>query len=533
MPTIAANLARTAVYAPRGVVATSQPLAASAGLAILRAGGNAVDAALAAAITHTIVSPGSNDIGGDLFAIVWDGARLHGLNASGRSPVALNLEALAGAARMPDFGWLPVTVPGAPAGWRDLHERFGSVPFADLFADAITFAAEGYPVSPGIASGWARAAAMHAARLSGPEFDEWTRVYTREGVAPKAGERFVNPGSARTLELIAATRAEAFYTGEIAEALAAHATETGGLLTMADLAAHESLWVDPISVRYRDHEVWELPPNGQGIAALLALGILDGVDLAGRSPAERMHLQIEAMKLGFADAQKYVADPQSDPAPVAGLLAEDYLAGRRALIAESAGLPEAGDPIRGGTIYLCTADSGGMMVSLIQSNFMGFGSHVVLPGYGFNLQNRGAGFSVVNGHANVVAGGKRPFHTIIPGFLTRGGRPVGPFGVMGGHMQPQGHLQVVMSTVDDQVDPQEALDRPRWRWEAGRDVFLESAVDDGIAADLRARGHQVTIEDTSAFGYGQAIWRVDGGPEAGGGYVAGSESRADGQAMAY
>jgi gamma-glutamyltranspeptidase/glutathione hydrolase len=533
VPTIAANLARKAVYAPRGVVATSQPLAATAGLGILRAGGNAVDAALASAIAHTIVSPGSNDIGGDLFAIVWDGERLHGLNASGRSPAALTLEAVSGGTSMPTHGWLPVTVPGAPAGWRDLHERFGSLPFETLFEDAITFASKGYPVSPRIAAGWARTAAMHTSRLTGPEFDEWTRVYTSNGAAPAAGERFINEGSARTLELIAATRAEAFYSGEIAQALAAHAAATGGLITLEDLANHSSLWVDPISVRYRDHEVWELPPNGQGIAALIALGLLDGVDLARKTPAERMHLQIEAMKLGYADANAFVADPEIAPAPVAELLSEDYLAARRALLTDKAQVPEAGDPVRGGTIYLCAADSDGMMVSLIQSNYMGFGSHVVLPGYGFNLQNRGAGFSVVPGHPNVAAGGKRPFHTIIPGFLTKGGRPVGPFGVMGGHMQPQGHLQVVMSTVDDGVDPQRALDRPRWRWETDRDVFVEPAVTETAVNELRDRGHQVTVEDSSGFGYGQAIWRLDDGPGAGSGYVAGSEARADGLAMGY
>ena len=538
------SLTRQPVFAPRGVVATSQPLAASAGLAVLRAGGNAVDAAIATATALTVVQPGSNDIGSDLFAIVWDGERLHGLNASGRSPRALTLEtataaAIGGnedlggtqseaAALMPSRGWLPVTVPGAPAGWRDLHRRFGSRPFPELFADAIAYAERGYPVSPRVAHSWRGAAERLQPELRGPEFEEWLRVFTIDGRAPHAGERWANPAAARTLRLIADSDADAFYTGEIARALAAHSTATGGLLSLDDLAEHASTWVDPVSVNYRGYDVWELPPNGQGVAALIALGILDGMDIAGASPAERLHWQIEAMKLAFADAHAYVADPDRSAGLVEGLLDPAYLASRRALIEAKASLPRPGDPMRGGTVYLATADQDGMMVSLIQSCYMGFGSHVVLPGYGFGLQNRGAGFSLAPDHPNVVAGAKRPYHTIIPGFLTRSGDPVGPFGVMGGHMQPQGHLQVIMSTVDDGMDPQAALDRPRWCWQAGRRVDVESAFDPELVDAARDRGHEVTIDDDAGFGYGQAIWHVPGS-----GYVAGSESRADGCAMAY
>ncbi len=512
------------------MVATSQPLASSAGLAVLRAGGNAVDAAIATAIALTVTQPGSNDIGGDLFAIVWDGSRLHGLNASGRSPAALTRQIAAGdgATSMPTHGWLPVTVPGAPGGWRDLHERFGSVPFESLFADAVYFAEHGYPVAQRLAHHWGYSAQMHHT-LRGSEFDEWSRVFTIDGRAPRVGERWANPDAARTLRLIAATGAEAFYRGEIAQALAGHATATGGLLTLEDLVAHESTWVDPISVRYRDHEVWELPPNGQGIAALMALAILDGFDVDSASPEHRAHWQIEAMKLAFADAHAYVADPDVAPVPVAGLLDPTYARARRALITDRAGTPDPGDPMRGGTVYLATADDTGMMVSLIQSNYMGFGSHVVLPGYGFGLQNRGAGFSLDPAHPNVVAGGKRPFHTIIPGFLTRGGDAVGPFGVMGGHMQPQGHVQVVMSTVDDRLDPQAALDAPRWYWDAGRVLEFESGFDPALVDGLTARGHEISVRDSAVFGYGQAIWRLPDGA----GYVAGSEPRADGSAMGY
>ncbi|GAA1803978.1 gamma-glutamyltransferase family protein [Planosporangium flavigriseum] len=545
---------RRPVYAPRGAVATSQPLAAAAGLAVLRRGGNAVDAAIATAVALTVVQPGANDIGGDLFALVWDGRELHGLNASGRSPAAFTPElirergagtvasgALGGAQAqatevVPERGWLPVTVPGAPAGWRDLHERFGALPFTDLFTDAVAYAEQGYPVSPTVAAGWDRAVRLLHAGLSGPEFDEWSRVFAPGGRAPRVGERWRNPDAARTLRLIADSRAEAFYRGEIAAAIADFAAETGGLVTAEDLANHASTWLEPIGCGYRGYDVWEIPPNGQGIAALLALNVLEGCDLAAASLEERLHWQIEAMKLGFADAHAFVADPDFVAAPVSALLDEGYSARRRALISDRASLPGPGDPLRGGTVYLCTADADGMMVSLIQSNYMGFGSHVVVPGTGFNLQNRGAGFVLWDGHPNVAAPGKRPFHTIIPGFLTRGGEAVGPFGVMGGHMQPQGHVQLVLSTVDDGLDPQAALDRPRWYWHTGAEVRVEPGLvadDEGLAAveGLRRRGHEVTVSDPGdlGFGFGQAIWRL---PEAGG-YVAGSEPRADGCAVGY
>ena len=510
-------------------------MAAQAGLAMLREGGSAVDAAVAAAVTLTVVQPGSNDIGGDLFALVWDGTALHGLNGSGRAPAALTLDILARAALAPTdalggtqgsagsvpphHGWLPVTVPGAPAGWRDLHARFGRLPFERLFDNAIRYAESGWPVSPTVARGWARAVGVRP--KDDPACAHWPRTFTIDGRAPQVGELFANPGAGRTLRLISGSRAQAFYTGEIAQAIDRFSRATGGLLTGDDLAVHESTWVDPMSARYHGYEVHELPPNGQGVAALEALALLDGLPDAG------LHEQIEAMKLGFADAHAYVADPATGELP--DLLNPSYIDKRRDLITDRAGDPGPGDPMRGGTVYLAAADSNGMMVSLIQSNYMGFGSFVTVPGYGFGLQNRGAGFSLDPAHPNVAAGGKRPFHTIIPGFLTRDGAPVGPFGVMGGHMQPQGHLQVVLSTVDEGVDPQTALDRPRWYWHRGREVFLEPEFSAAVVADLRERGHVVTLTgDRGGFGMGQAIWRL-----AGGGYVAGSEPRADGQAAAF
>ncbi|MGN9778555.1 gamma-glutamyltransferase family protein [Micromonospora sp. H33] len=540
---------RRPLFAPRGAVATSHPLAAAAGLAVLRRGGNAVDAALATAITLTVVQPPSNDIGGDLFAIVWDGDRLHGLNAAGRSPAALTRElvltatggggaepvaALGGAQgrgpAMPARGWLPVTVPGAPAGWRDLHERFGSLPFAELFTDAIGYAEHGHPVSAGVAAAWERALAGHAG-LAGEEYAEFARVFAPGGRAPRPGERWRNPDAARTLRRIAATGAEDFYRGRIAAALDGYAARTGGFLTGDDLARHSSTWVEPVHTRYRGHEVWELPPPGQGLAALLALHVLDGLELADVPPVERVHRQVEAVKLGFADAHAHVADPERATVPTAALLDPGYAAARRALVTDRAGEPVAGDPERGGTVYLCTADADGMMVSLIQSTYLAFGSHVVLPGYGFALQNRGLGFRLDPDHPNVVAPAKRPFHTIIPGFLTRDGVPLGPFGVMGGHMQPQGHVQLVSATVDGGLDPQAALDAPRWYWHAGRTLLVEPglAAEPGLVAGLRARGHEVAVPaEPSVFGYGQAIWRRPDG-----GYVAGSESRVDGGLVGF
>jgi gamma-glutamyltranspeptidase/glutathione hydrolase len=379
-------------------------------------------------------------------------------------------------------------------------------------------------VSPTVAYHWARSAEQWR-NLSGPEFAEWGRVFTVDGRAPAAGELWRNPDAARTLRLIADSGAEDFYRGSIASDLAGFAAETGGLLTADDLAKHTSDWVDPIRAGYRGYDVWELPPNGQGVAALMALNILDGLDVPAASAEQRTHWQIEAMKLAFADAHAYVGDPAAGPVPLAGMLDPGYARSRRELIGETAGDPPPGDPAKGGTVYLCAADSDGMMVSLIQSNYMGFGSYVVAPGTGFGLQNRGAGFALTPGHPNVVAPGKRPFHTIIPGFLTRDGQPVGPFGVMGGHMQPQGHVQLIMSTVDDGLDPQAALDAPRWYWHAGRDIQVEPGID---ADALRRRGHQVSVEESSVYGYGQAIWRMPAG-----GYVAGSEPRADGCAIGY
>jgi gamma-glutamyltranspeptidase/glutathione hydrolase len=516
------------LVAGNGVVATSHPLAAQAGLTMLQAGGSAVDAAIATAVALTVLEPTSNGIGGDAFALVWDDDTLHGLNGSGRAPAALTVDAIHGPS-MPMHGWIPVTVPGAPAAWQDLHARFGKLPFAQLFEPAIRYAEAGHPAAPIVARNWATGVEAARQRVE-PMFAGFLPTFAPNGNAPQPGERFVSPGHARTLRIIAEQGARAFYAGEIADAIISFVQSTGGLIAADDLAAHTSTWVDPISMDYRGHTIWEIPPNGQGIAALITLGILDGLDITRypRDSTDAYHLQIEAMKLAFADAYRYVADPTRADVPVRGLLSPTYLASRRALIGSTARFPEPGAPPRGGTVYLCTTDRDGQMVSMIQSNFWGFGSGVVVPDWGIALHNRGYGFSLEPGHPNVLEPGKRPYHTIIPSFLTRDGHPIGPFGVMGGEMQPQGHTQVAVNTLDYGMHPQAALDAPRWRVE-GSVVWLELETPRHIIEGLAARGHNVrVVAEAGGFGRGQAIWRLDSGA-----YIAGTEGRCDGRAVGW
>lgn len=524
---------RMPIVASRGVVATSEPLAAQAGLWMLRQGGSAVDAAIATAIALTVVEPTSNGIGSDAFAIVWDGKQLHGLNGSGRAPATHTPELFSGLGheKVPTHGWLPVTVPGAPATWRDLHRRFGKLPFEKLFEPAIAYAEDGFPVAPVTAGGWNTAARVYEQNNIGPEFAGWFATFAPGGSPPQAGDVFRSPDHARTLRAIAESNGEEFYHGELAQQMADFAAATDGYLTKADLASHTNTWVDPIGVSYRGYEVWEIPPNGQGIAALAGLNILEGFDLAKypRDSVESFHLQIEAMKLGFSDAMGYVADMEHARVPVKGMLDKEYAAQRRALIGRMALDPVKGEPPRGGTVYLCAADGDGMMISYIQSNYMGFGSGIVVPGTGIAFQNRGAGFSLDPAHPNIVAPNKRPYHTIIPAFLTRGGQAVGPFGVMGGYMQPQGHLQMVVNQVDYGMNPQASLDAPRWQWMRGKEVSIEQATPASVLHGLSARGHQLQVtHQGGGFGKGQIIWRLDNGA-----YVAGSEPRADGCAVGF
>jgi gamma-glutamyltranspeptidase/glutathione hydrolase len=512
------------------VVATSQPLATQAGIAMLAQRGNAVDAAVAAAAALTVVEPVMNGLGSDAFAQVWDGRALSALNASGRAPRAWSPERFAGLARMPTEGWDSVTVPGAVSAWIALWKRYGTLPLETLFAPAIRYAQDGYAVSPGIARQWA----AQAPRLkSQPGFAD---TFMPQGRAPTAGERFRLPAAGRTLARIAATEGAAFYEGEIAEALAAHAARHGGALTMEDLAAHKVDWVEPLSLRYRQSEVMELPPNGQGIAVQIALGLLAHFDLRPDAVplAARMHLQIEAMKIAFADVYRWVTEREAMPLSPSDLLDPGYLAERAHAIDPTRAKTWAARALPGGnTVYIAAADAGGMVVSYIQSNFQGFGSGVVVPEVGVSLLNRGAGFSLAPGHPNIVAGGKRPFHTIIPAMLMRDGRAIGALGVVGADMQPQGQVQIIGHMEDGQLNPQSALDAPRWRvTEEGR-VRLESDVPAEVAATLAGWGHEVEVcaPGTPEFGGAQLVWRVNDGVD--GGWAAASDPRRDGSAAGF
>jgi gamma-glutamyltranspeptidase/glutathione hydrolase len=512
MPLLAAN-----------VVSTSQPLASSAGLRMLARGGNAVDAALAMAITLSVVEPCQNGIGGDAFALVWAEGKLHGLNASGRAPRRMTPEHYAGRDAMPMRGWDSVTVPGTVSAWRALSDRFGKLPFADLFEPAIRYATDGYLVSPTVHRQWQ----MQVDELS-PQ-PGYREAFAPHGRAPHSGELFICPGQARTLERIAASKGDDFYHGELAAAIAAHSRATGGLIDEADLAAHRCDWVEPIGVRYRDATLHEIGPNGQGIGALMALGMLDHFDLreVGLDTVQSIHLQIEAMKLAFADMQAFVgdADAMREVTP-AHLIDRDYLAARAKLIdPQRAGPARSGRPPHGGTVYLTAADENGMMISLIQSNFKGFGSGVVVPGTGIALQNRGFGFSLNPGHPNQVGPGKRPFHTIIPGFLTRGGAPLMSFGVMGGSMQAQGHVQITSRIVDHNQNPQAASDAPRWRIaDDNRVINVEWNFPREVIEGLIARGHEVKVwpRFDTEFGCAQLALKVPHG------YIAASDHRKDG-----
>jgi gamma-glutamyltranspeptidase / glutathione hydrolase len=510
----------------RNVVCASQPLAAQAGLHMLARGGNAVDAAIATAIALTVVEPVMNGIGSDAFALIWDRGRLQGLNASGRAPRAWSPTRFANRRAMPAEGWDSVTVPGAVSAWVALSERHGRLPFAALFEPAIDYARAGFLVSPVIAGQWQ----AQLPRLADqPGFAE---AFMRDGRAPRPGQLFRFPDQATTLQEIAESQGESFYRGTLAQKISAFSATCGGALDAGDLDAHRADWVEPIAQDYRGHRVHEIPPNGQGIAALMALGILGHFDLASLAAdsCDSLHLQVEAMKLAFADVYRYVADPAAMEFDCSSLLDPGYLQSRAKLIdANRAHHPRHGMPPPSGTVYLTAADSEGMMVSFIQSNYRGFGSGVVVPGTGISLQNRGAGFSLDPGHPNLVAGGRRPFHTIVPAFLTQDGLPLMSFGVMGGDMQPQGHLQMVVRLLDHRQNPQSAADAPRWKIVADGSLLLEASVPEATAEQLAARGHRIAraAPESLDFGAAQLIYRLDDG------YLAASEPRRDGQAVGY
>ena len=510
----------------RNCVATSQPLAAQAGLRMLMKGGSAVDAVLATAISLTVLEPTSNGIGSDAFAILWDGKKLQGLNASGRSPAAWTPDRFKGLNAMPQRGWDSVTVPGAISAWVELSSKYGKLPFADLFEPAIDYASRGYMVSPTIARLWEKQL---------PELKDqpgYAEAFMPNGRAPLPGEKFIFADQARTLKRIAETKGEAFYKGDLAEKIVAHAKLHGGAMTMADLAAHQCDWVEPVGQNYRGYTLHEIPPNGQGIGALISLGILENFDMAALpvDSADSLHVQLEAMKLGFADIYEYVSDPATMRVTPAQMLDRAYLASRAKLIdMKKTQDPKFGTPPTGGTVYLTAADASGMMVSYIQSNYAGFGSGVVVNGTGISLQNRGYGFVTKPGHANEVGPRKRPFQTIIPAFVTKDGKPVMSYGVMGGSMQAQGHSQIMVRLADHGQNPQAAADAPRWRIDTGLALGIEQGVNPDVIAELKRRGHQITQADrwSTDFGRAQLIYKMEDG------YLAASERRTDGQAVGF
>ncbi len=520
---------RSNVIARHGLVATSQPLAGQAGLAVLQAGGNAVDAAIATVATLCVVEPTSTGIGGDAFALIWwaDEQKLYGLNASGPAPAALSGDWLRaqGYETMPATGPLPVTVPGSLRGWQEALARFGTMPLSRLLQQPIAYARHGFPVSETIARNWARSTEKMSQQ------PDSRRVWLPGGRAPQVGQLFSNPEFAVTLETIAAESVAAFYEGEIGRQIAATVQEAGGFLTQEDLATYAAEWVEPLALPYRRGFVFhEIPPNGQGLAALLALNIAGGFDIPALpyQSTNRVHLLLEAMKLAFADAAAYIGDPRQVDIPTDLLLGEQYTTQRRALIREGRALdPLPGKPQRGDTVYLTVADEAGNMVSWIQSLYMGFGSGLTAGTTGVQLQNRGASFTLEPGHPNEAAPGRRPYNTIIPGFISYNGRPWASFGVMGGFMQPQGHLQVGSNLIDYGMSPQAALDAPRFQWIAGREVALEEGFDEAVRAGLAGRSH--ALQQGGYFGGGQVIVRdLESGV-----LIGGSEPRNDGAAAGW
>ncbi|MFD2679343.1 gamma-glutamyltransferase [Bacillus seohaeanensis] len=523
---------RNTVFSKKGMVATSQPLAAQAGLEVLQKGGNAVDAAIATAAALTVVEPTSNGIGGDAFALVWMKDKLHGLNASGPSPRAISIEKLKeqGYDKIPTHGVLPITVPGAPSAWAELSKKFGKLPLQDVLAPAIRYAEEGYALTPTLGKYWNAAYQKFKETLKGEEFQAWFDTFAPDGKAPQIGEVWSSKGHAETLKSIAETNAESFYRGELADKIASHVQKHGGYLSKEDLEDFRAEWVDPISTKYRGYDVWEIPPNGQGLVALMALNIAEGFDFTEKDAVDTYHKQIEAMKLAFTDGKAYITQPDEMPCAVDELLSDSYAEKRRSLINEEALTPEPYDLPRGGTVYLAAADEEGNMISYIQSNYMGFGSGVVVPDTGISLQNRGHDFSLNPEHPNALKPGKKTYHTIIPGFLTKDNKAVGPFGVMGGYMQPQGHFQVMMNTIDFHLNPQAALDAPRWQWIEGKKVLVEPSFPNHVAQALARKGHDIHVTtDPGSFGRGQIIWRNSET----GVLMGGTESRTDGTVAAW
>jgi gamma-glutamyltranspeptidase/glutathione hydrolase len=525
------NANRFCVTARNGMVATGSALASAAGLEILKMGGNAVDAAVATAATLTVVEPTANGIGSDAFAIVWMKDKMYGLNSTGYAPKNIDVEKIKSKYKtMPQFGWTPVTVPGAPKAWVALIERFGNLTLKEVLQPAIRYAEQGYPLSGFLASMYQKSTDIYKKEFKNdPKFNEWFKLFTKEGEPYKFGDMVILKDHAKTLKLIAETNADAFYKGEIAKQIVKQSNRDGGYFSISDLANFDVKWVDPISVNYKNYDIWEIPPNGQGIVALMGLNILNNFSFSNKECTYTYHKQFEAMKMAFADGIHYVTDPEEMGLDYHDLIKKEYGLKRAKTITEFAQEPIVDNPDKSGTVYLCTADKEGNMVSFIQSNYMGFGSGIVVEGYGITLQNRGADFSLDENHYNYLKPLKRTYHTIIPGFITKNDKAVGPFGVMGGYMQPQGHLQVVMNLIDFNLNPQQALDAPRWQWVKSKKFLVEHSFKKEIIQELIAKGHKIEIAASSvSFGRGQMIVRLENGV-----LVGGTESRTDSNISCY
>ncbi len=523
---------RSAISAKNGMVATSEPQAADRGLEVLKKGGNAVDAAIAVAACLTVTEPTSNGIGGDNFAMVWMNGELHGMNASGFSPKALSLDALKerNIHEIPKFGCVPITVPGAVKGWVALHQRFGKLPFADVLRPAIDLATQGFKVQKTIAKYWKIAAKTYQKEMHPDDIKPWLDTFLIDGLPPFEDQVVRLLDHAKTLEDIANTQGASFYTGELANKIDSHLKKIGGFLTKEDLRLFDVEWVKPLKTIYRGYAIHELPPNGQGLVALLALNIFQELTIDLTDKVDYLHKSIESIKLAFSDGLEYISDPAFMKTGVSSLLSPSYAKNRASLIGEHALLPKEGRPEDYGTVYLATADSDGNMVSMIQSNYMGFGSGIVVPNTGIALHNRGHNFSLQPNHDNRLEPLKRPYHTIIPGFITKDKVALGPFGVMGGFMQPQGHFQVISHMLDNGLDPQAALDQPRYQWMDQINLTCEPNFPEEWRDGLIKKGHHMVVDpNIGSFGRGQIIIRDPIHRD----YFGGTEKRCDGKIATY
>ncbi|PKG23477.1 gamma-glutamyltransferase [Niallia nealsonii] len=523
---------RVCSIAKKGMVATSQPLAAQAGMEILKMGGNAVDAAIATAACLTVVEPSSNGIGGDAFALVWMNNSLYGLNASGTAPMETTVDYVKseGYDSIPERGFIPVTVPGAPSAWAALSKRFGKLSLKEVLKPAINYAREGFPLSPTGGRNWRNGVNKLKEMLKGEEYGAFFDTFAPNGKIPKIGEIWKSENFATTLESIAETNAESFYRGELADKIDAFSKKYGGKIRKEDLANFYPEWVTPISTHYKGYDIWEIPPNGQGIVVLMALNMLKAYKFHEKEQIHTYHTQLEAMKLAFTDGKAFVTEAEDMRVKVDELLSEEYANERKKLITDIARPPKAGKPEHSGTVYMATADEEGNMVSFIQSNYRDFGSGLVVPETGILLQNRGHNFSLDPEHVNCLKPGKRTYHTIIPGFITKGNTPIGPFGVIGAFMQPQGQVQVLMNMIEFGLNPQAAIDAPRWQWFGDNRIMLETNVPRHIIEGLGRKGHEISMSiDSNEFGRAQIIWRD---PDTGV-YYGGTESRTDGSVAVW